>query len=405
MNPVQKLIKSAEFRKQARAFARWYGLERKAVLELGRIAAGWLEHYSRTRNAVRLAEALSKVTDVKVTGRSIMNYRDIYELDCSWRRSQGAGRAKSRNRFKIRNVGAGHLRVVAAAKLPRCRKHDLLDEAERKRLRVKQTVARARRYEIQYNRARRTPRLRGGDPRVMLGDAIDVIKKLEFGSIHHLFADWQWENTGIWRESERTSPVHRQADPVAHVCRLLSTALPYMHKNGILWIFSKTTAFPGGEIGLPHVIQKTAHRLGFQYCSEYIHQHAIAGYRSKNTFLAVKHTPIFPFVRQDFDFTPVTFAPSVGAPLASPNHISQRCAGEERHPYQKPVALFEELIAMGSPRGLVYDAFAGSGAAGVAAVNSYCPYPGAERQRYYVAMANRAIAAALSKQKAATKSA
>ena len=72
------LIKSPAFRKQAVKFARWYGLERKAVLELGKIAASWLEHYSRARNAERLADALRQITGLKVTGRTLRYYRDIY---------------------------------------------------------------------------------------------------------------------------------------------------------------------------------------------------------------------------------------------------------------------------------------------------------------------------------------
>lgn len=84
MNPVHELIKSPDFRKEARAFAKWYGLERKAAFEVGEIASRWLEHYSRTRNAERLADALHMVTRLRVTGRTIMHYRDIYELDKSW---------------------------------------------------------------------------------------------------------------------------------------------------------------------------------------------------------------------------------------------------------------------------------------------------------------------------------
>lgn len=253
----------------------------------------------------------------------------------------------------------------------------------------------ARKKEVEHNRSQRTARLGRGDPRVVRGDAIAVIKRLEFGSIHHLFADWQWDNTGVWREIEKAAPVHRQADPAAHLCRFLEVARPYLNPNGIVWIFSKTTAFSGGEIGLPHFIQKTAYSLGLQYCSEYVHHHAVAGYQSKNTFIAVKHTPIYSFVPHDFDFRPVAFVPSVGSPLASPNHVSQLRAGEERHPYQKPVSLFETLLSMGTPQGLVFDAFAGSGAAGVAAIQSGCRYLGAEVQPHYVRMANRSLATAL----------
>ena len=395
MNPVDELIKSPEFRKEARAFAKWYTLERKAAFEIGKIASCWLEHYSRTRNAERLADALCEVTGLRVTGRTILHYRDIYELDTSWRESPIKRRAKSRNDFKIRHVGPGHLRVVAGAKLPEAKKLDLLDLAERENLTVKETTGQARKKEMEYNRSRRAVRLRPTDPRVVHGDCIAVVKRLKPESVHHCYCDWQWNNTGIWQESFKATPVHRPEDPIEHLCRFLEAVVPYLNQQGIIWIFSKTTAFENGEIGLPHSVQKSAYRLGLRYCSEFVAPHNVSGYRSKNTFIAIKHLPLHPFVKEGFDYSPVEFATSVGTPTTSPNHISQLGVGEERHPYQKPVALFENLIQMGTPHGQVFDAFAGSGAAGVAAVRMGCSYLGAELQKNYVRMSNRSLALAL----------
>ncbi len=405
MTPVHELIKSPEFRNEARAFAKWYGLERKAAFEIGRIASGWLEHYSRSRNAERLADALCSVTGLRITGRSISYYRDIYLLDKSWRDSKRGCRAKSRNHFKIRHVGPGHLRVVAGAKLPESKKLDLLDVVERDCLTVKETTGQARKKEMEHNRSRRAVRLRPTDPRVVHGDCIDVVTRLKPESIHHCFCDWQWENTGIWRESFKATPVHRPEDPIEHLCRFLEAVAPYLDQQGIVWIFSKTTAFPNGEIGLPHVVQKAAFDLGLRYCSEFVAPHTVAGYRSKNTFLAIKHLPLHPFVKEGFDHSPVEFATSVGTPTTSPNHISQLGVGTERHPYQKSVELFEQLVQMGTPHGQIFDAFAGSGAAGVAAVRLGCPYLGAELQRDYVRMANRSVALALAEHEDSARSA
>ena len=397
-NATDLIIDSA-FRKQAKAFAKWYGLERKAVLELGKIAAGWLEHYSRKRNAERLAEALYEVTGLRITGRSIMYYRDIHALDLSWRTSAGRHRAKSRNHFEIRHVSPGHLRVVASAQLPESKKHGVLDEIETSRLTVKQTIARVRFAELEHNRSQRRVRRQRTDPRVIRGDAIDVVERLEPASIHHLFADWQWDNVGTWKESYKAKPVHRPDDPAKHLCQLLRAARPFMNQQCIVWTFSKSTAFDGGQIGLPWVIQQAAHDIGLQYASEYISVHSIAGRRSANTFMAVKHQPIHPFVPEGFDFSPVEFTPSVGPPRTSPNHVSQLKAGQEKHPYQKPVELFEDLLAMGTPGGLVFDAFAGSGAAGVAAVRCGHPYLGADMIAHYVRASNRAIALALAERR------
>jgi len=85
----------------------------------------------------------------------------------------------------------------------------------------------------------------------------------------------------------------------------------------------------------------------------------------------------------------------VSAPRTGPNHVSQSDVGEERHPYEKPVPLFLDLLETGTPNGQIFDGFAGSGAAGVAAVRLGYPYIGAEKQPWYVAMANRRIATAL----------
>lgn len=394
-NTVENLASDPKFKKQAEAFAKWYGLERRAVYELGKIAATWLEHYSRVRNAERLADALFEVTGLRVTGRTIQNYRDSFLLDESWRGCQRKNRVKCRNDFEIRHVGPGHLRVVAAGKLPLHKKLDLLDRVERGQLTVKHTIASVRQAEVDHNRSRRAVHLRPGDPHVVRDDAIDAVTQLPLASIHHCFLDWQWENTGVWKEAYKAVPVHRPDDPVDHLCRLLRTIYPYLDKNAIVWIFSKTTAFDKGQIGLPWAIQQAAYDIGLQYASEFIAVHSISGHRSKNSFLAVKHAPIHPFTPKGFDHSPVRFAPSVSEPLTSPNHISQLRVGEERHPYQKPVALFEQLLSMGTPHGLVFDAFAGSGAAGIASINSACSYLGAELQPHYARMANRAIALAL----------
>lgn len=217
MDAVTELIADREFRQEAKAFAKWFGLERRAVLELGRIATDWLEHYSRTRNVERLADALYEVTGLRVTGRTIQNYRDIFLLDGSWR-SCPKRHAKCRNDFEIRHVSPGHLRVVAGGKITDERQHRLLDEIERHYLTVKQAKALVREAEIDENRSRRTVRLGPSDPHVVHGDATDVVRRTKRGSIHHLFCDWQWQNAGIWRDSQRMHPVHRPQDPVAHLC-------------------------------------------------------------------------------------------------------------------------------------------------------------------------------------------
>lgn len=398
------LVADFRFRSQATTFAKWFGRERRAVLEMGKIAAGWLERYSRTRNATKMADALNEITGLKITGRSLRYYRDIYLLYTSWS-STRRGRRKCGNDFHTSHVGPGHLRVVSGAQLSDTAKHRLLDEVERDQHSVKQTTALVRQREIEENRSRRRAHLRRNDPRVRQGDCIDVIRHLEPESIHHLFCDWQWTNDGVWRNLDKAQRVHRPHNPPEHLCQLLRTARPYMNQQCIVWIFSKSTAFENGEIGLPWSIQRAAHDTGLIYCSEYIAPHTVAGYRSAHTFLALKHEPIHPFVPEGFDFSPVKFAPSISIPRTSPNHISQITIGEENHPYQKPVELFEDLIEMGTPAGLVFDAFAGSGAAGVAAVRSGCPYIGAELVRHYVRAANRSIALTLAERRDNSQSA
>lgn len=393
MDVVVELIADREFRREAKAFAKWHRLQRTAALEAGKIAAEWLEHYSRTRNAARLADALFEITGVQVTGRTLRNYRDIYVTAEMYRRR--SRRAKSGNDFHFRHVAPTHLLAVARAKLPDTAKIRLLDEIERKRLTVSRTKARVAQLVLIANRSREAVRYRRGGPRVVRGDAIDVVAGLPVRSVHHLFCDWQWENSGVWREAMTAGPVYRPQDPVAHLCWFLETARSRMHRNCIVWVFSKVTAYDGGQIGLPWRVQEVAYNLGLRYCCEYISPHCVAGYRTKGSFLATAHTPIHPYVPQQFDLEQMEFAGTVGKPRTSPNHVSQLEPGKERHPYEKPVELFEDMIRLGVLGGFVFDGFAGSGASGVAAVRCGCSFLRAEMQPQYARMANRAIAGAI----------
>lgn len=396
MSSRTSLVKNPVFRKQARSFAKWYSLQRTAALEAGKIAAEWMERYSRTRNAARLADALFDVTGVRVTGRTLRNYRDIYVTAEMYR--QRSRRAKSGNDFHFRHVGPTHLLAVARTKLPGAVKVRILNEIERENLTVLRTKARLAQLVIEAERAKQTVKCPRNGPRVVRGDAIDVVKTLPPRSIHQLFCDWQWDNSGVWRESMTAGPVYRPDDPIDHLCRFLTAARPQMRCACIVWIFSKATAFEDGQIGLPWKVQQVAHDLGLRYCSEYIAPHKVSGYQSKDSFLSTAHTPIHPYVPEDFDLPRMEFANTVGQPRTSPNHISQLTPGKERHPYEKPVELFEDLIRMGTPGGLVFDGFAGSGASGAAAVRCGCSFLGSEMQPQYVRMANRTIADAIARQ-------
>lgn len=391
--PNKDLIIDPVFRKQARAFAKWHRLQRTAVLQAGKIAAEWLEHYSRERNAERLADALHEVTGVRVTGRTIRNYRDIYVMaDLFRRRSR---RPKCGNDFHICFATPTHLLIIGRAKLPDDAKVKLIREIDRDRLTIPRTKARLTELILQANRRKAAVTSRRDGPRVVKGDAIDIVKSVPAQSIHHLFADWQWNNAGVWREALTAGPVHRPDDPVEHLCGFLRAARSRMHRNCIVWIFSKVTAFEGGQIGLPFVVQQTAYELGLRYSSEYVAPHRIAGYHNADSFLATAHTPIHPFVPQEFDLPQMDFARTVGTARTSPNHISQLNPGKERHPYEKPVELFEDLIRLGTPGGVVFDGFCGSGASGVAAIRCGCSFLGSEMQSHYVRVANEAIASAV----------
>ena len=393
MTASETLITDATFKKQARAFAKWHRLQRKAVFQAGEIAAQWLERYSRERNAERLADALHEITGVRVTGRTLRNYRDIYlTADMYRRRSR---RPKCGNDFHIRFATPTHLMIVGRAKLSDGTKVKLIREIDRDRLTIPKTKARLAQLILQANRRGAAVTSRRKGPRVVKGDAIDIVKTVPKQAIHHLFADWQWDNAGVWREALTAGPVHRPDDPVEHLCRFLRAARSRMHHNCIVWVFSKVTAFEGGQIGLPFKVQQTAYELGLRYYSEYVAPHRVAGYHNADSFLATAHTPIHPFVPDEFDLAQMDFAPTVGTPRTSPNHVSQLRPDKQRHPYEKPVELFEDLIRLGVPGGCVFDAFSGSGASGIAAIRCGCSFLGSEMQAHYVKLANEAIAAAV----------
>jgi DNA methylase len=385
--------KNAEFRRQAKDFAKWYRLQDRAVLEAGKIAAEWLKHYSRQRNANRLADALFNQTGVRITGRTLRNYRDAYKTAEMFRKR--TRQTKSGNHFHISVATPTHLMVIARSKLSDEAKVKLIREIDRDKLTIPRTKARLSQIILEENRLAAVVPPRRDGPRVVRGDSINIVGKVSLGSIHHLLCDWQWDNTGMWREEMTAGPVHRPDDPVEHLCKFLRTARPRLNQNGIVWIFSKVTAFEDGEIGLPFKVQQTAFELGLRYCSEYIAPHRVAGYHNADSFLATAHTPIHPFVPQEFDLPQMDFAPTVGTARTSPNHVSQLNPAKERHPYEKPVGLFEDLIRLGVPGGFVFDGFSGSGASGVAAVRCGCSFLGAEMQSHYVRVANEAIASAV----------
>ncbi len=393
MTPIKVLITDAEFKKQARAFAKWHLLQREAVLQAGKIAAEWLEHYSRERNAERLADALHAVTGVRVTGRTIRNYRDIYVTADMYRRR--SRRPKCGNDFHICFATPTHLMIIGRAELPDDAKVQLIREIDRDRLTIPKTKARLTQLILHRNRRKAAVTSGRKGPRVVKGDAIDIVKSVPTQSIHHLFADWQWDNAGVWREALTAGPVHRPDDPVEHLCGFLRAARSRLHHNCIVWVFSKVTAFKGGQIGLPFDVQQTAYELGLRYCSEYVAPHRVAGYHNADSFLATAHTPIHPFVPEEFDLEQMAFAPTIGTAHTSPNHVSQLQPGKPRHPYEKPVELFEDLIRLGVPGGFVFDAFTGSGASGIAAIRCGCSFFGAEMQAHYVKLANEAIASAV----------
>jgi len=397
VSPTERnLATDAAFRRQAREFAKSLRLQQSATMRAGKIAAEWLEHYSRTRNAEILANALFSVTGVRVTGRTLRNYRDIY-LTAELYKSRSR-RKKSGNDFHFQTVASTHLLVVARADLTDAQKIRVINAIEMKRLTVSKTKALVARTVVEANRQSAAVNMPRTGPRVIQGDAIDIVAQTAPDNIHHLMVDWQWDNTGVWRESMAAGPVHRPDDPIDHLCRYLEAARPHLNKNGIVWIFSKATAFPGGQLGLPWAVQKTANRLNLRYCSEFISPHRVAGYRNTDSFLATAHTPIHPYVTTEFDLGQMEHASTVGRPWTSPNHVSQHSSGKPHHPYEKPVELFENLIRLGVPGGLVFDGFAGSGSSAVAAIRSGCSYLGAEMQPHFVRIANQAIANAIADQ-------
>lgn len=163
MTSIMILIADPAFTKQARAFAKWYRLQRTAALEAGKIAAEWLEHYSRERNAERLADALHAVTGVRVTARTLRNYRDIYlTADMYRRRSR---RSKCGNDFHSSHVGPTHLLAVARAKLPDATKVRILNEVEREKMTVLRTKARLAQLVIETERAKQPVKCLRSGPR------------------------------------------------------------------------------------------------------------------------------------------------------------------------------------------------------------------------------------------------
>src|SRR5581483_2829602 len=73
---------------------------------------------------------------------------------------------------------------------------------------------------------------------------------------------------------------------------------------------------------------------------------------------------------------------------------SQPRGNRRHHITAKPVELLAELVKVCPPGGVVLDPFAGSGSAGVAAVQSDRSYIGVEITDHYASVAQRRITAA-----------
>jgi len=383
------LAKNRTFKKEAKKFAHWWKLKRKAQHELGKLAHRWCNHYSRTHNSSTLAQALFEVTGLEISPRTIREYRDVYALDSIWRSNSGATHHN-------RHVDYMHLRVVSRSSvLPEADKLWVLNLAEKKKLSVKQTERELCIRENKHNRKKFAFRIdaqRDG-PIVYQANCLDLIQDCKNKSIGTELLDFMWGG-GHHKFNANKYAAFMSEDPVGELCQLIELSKAKLHKQGIMWIWGRASGYDRNKIGIPHEVSETLTDCKFVYAGELVCEYGHSCFR-KGSFFSLRHQSVFAFVGPGFNFKPQKNMSSVKTYRNT----------DKEHPFEKSVEVFVDLIECSPKNSLCFDCFAGSGNSGIACCRTGNPYLAAEMYAPHVKRANQRIAQEIARLKRKRKSA
>lgn len=371
---LAELAASQEFRTDLERIAQCLDQEIDNALEIGRIAARWIDDrkYHRVLNPARFAEQLKRHTGRERSRKDIENYVKAYQVhECI-----------SQSGKRLPHLGVSHLRQIA-----RCQ-----DDAERLELaqRVndqKAPVKRIRHIAAQLRaeraRAERTFEVSPTAAKVQVMDGLDLVKQQADGSISCLMVDWQWCPV-TWGGNPDFPVVHCSTDPVGDLCDCLQVAADKLTETGVICLFH--------SVWLPdRRLQDAWEGAGLRYAGPVIWPTPCGVFHDPSLLVNPAHGPVYLLCKKHATPTPASRVSSVTPKWAAPTTVHSGKQGDVLHPHQKPIELMELLISIATADGLVVDPYAGSGSCGVAAVRRGCRYVGAEIVPDYARIANERI--------------
>jgi len=219
-------------------------------------------------------------------------------------------------------------------------------------------------------------------------DGLELTKQAAAESVDVLIADWMYMP---YEGSAQAAlpPVEIPSDPKQHLVECIIEARRVLAQRGAMFLFVDHRSDPSESI------LRALKDNGLRRMDQYIFQKmsAVFSQRDGQAF-ANSHDIVDVYRRSDVSYFPrmLQYERSVSPKWHCRSHRTS--AEPAVHPFEKPVELMKVLISAITVNGLVLDPFAGSGSAGVAAVQLDCSYRGAELVEEYVQIANRRISLA-----------
>lgn len=377
---LRHLLAMPEFQRDLGEITECDARSQSDQIRIGELAHKWIgdRRYSRILNADRFADLLSQHTSMRRSGRQMRNYISAF-LEHRLHRRCGK---------QFPNLEPSHLAKIRTCGIKT--EADRLDLAQRvnhQGASVNQIKTLAMQLRTERLRSSRTLEIVPLTAWVRHMDGLDLLRQQEDASVECLVADWQWCEHVPWSQYIELPRPHHPDDPVAHLIACLQQASVKLSPHGLILLHYTACSF------LDSRIVDAVAGLGFKHAAEFIWQKSCGGFQNQDSPLMIGHEKVILLCRRRY--SPKSCCGgvhSVSPKWAAPARAN---SGLQRvHPYQKPVQLYEQLIAIATVNGLVVDLYAGSGAAGVAAVRLGCPYVGSEMKTEYVEVANHRIAMA-----------
>ena len=373
---LEDLLAMSEFQQDLRQIADCDARSRSDQFRIGELAHKWIgdNRYSRILNADRFAKLLNQHTAMKRTGRQIRNYIGAF-LEHRLHEQHGE---------QFSNLEPSHLARIASSRLSENDRLELANRANQQQASVSDIKTLA--VQLQSERTRKSRKLEVvlADPVVRHMDGLDLLKEQADGSVECLIADWPWSK--CCQRADLPRPFCPK-QPIAHLILCLEQASAKLAPQGLILLHYTSCSF------LRCDLVAAVGRSGFKHAGEFAWRKLCGAFQNSDSPLMNGHEIVILLCRNEcMPKSCCGGISSVSPKWAAPARANSGVVAV--HPFQKPVELYEKLIAVATVNGLVVDAYAGSGTAGIAAVRLGCSYLGAEMVPEYVKIANHRIAMA-----------